>query len=173
VASASPARLLVLFGIGAIASLVASVFVVGSAFGTLGIVDAGTGMVATSLTLSLALLALSSRLLRAQGATLAALGLGPDLMRLRQFGFGLGIGTALFLGVAGAQSLAVGATWQFLGADGVRAAAIGFGLTFALVLAEELLFRGVALRHLRALSGDRAAVLRGTALGLVYRIRWC
>jgi membrane protease YdiL (CAAX protease family) len=160
----SPVRLLLLFAVGALASLIASVFVVGSMHGILGITDTRTGMVATSAVLSLALLALSWRLLRAEGAGLSALGLSPDRTRLRQFGAGAGIGVVVFLGVAVAQSAAVGASWNFRGIDGVRAAAIGLALTFAFVLAEELMFRGVALRHLRALYGDRAAVLLSALL---------
>jgi membrane protease YdiL (CAAX protease family) len=160
----TPARAFILFALGALASLVASVFVVGSAFGMLGVTEPRAGMVGTSLALCIALLALSRRLLRAQGATLADLGLPVDRARLRQLVLGAAIGVTLLLGVAGAQSMLVGARWDFSGTAGLRAAAIGLALTFALVLAEELMFRGVALRSLRALYGDRAAVLLSALL---------
>jgi membrane protease YdiL (CAAX protease family) len=154
-----PARHLAYFAIGALVSLAASVFAVGVAFGLSGVSGPTGGMAATSAVLCVALLLLSRWLLRREGATLTDLGLMLDRERLRQFGLGLAIGAVLFLGVAGAQSAAVGARWDFLGGVGFRAASIGLATTFVLVLAEELLFRGVALRSLRALYGDRRAVV--------------
>lgn len=162
--AATPSGLLLRFVLGAIASLMASVFVVGSASGVLGISDMRTGMAATSLALSSGLFILSRRLLRIEGTTMVSLGLEPGSPRLRQFGHGLVIGTAAFLGIAAIQSLMVGASWDFLGLDGLRAAVVGLVFVVPMVLAEELLFRGVALRYLRAICGDRLGVLLSALL---------
>lgn len=170
VAAASPARQLVLFTLGALAALIASVFIVGSALGMLGITDQGTGMAATSIVLGAFLLLLSRRVLRAEGAGLADLGVIPSRARLRQLGFGLSIGTVLFLAVAAAQSAAVGARWDFLGVDGLRAAIVGLLITTAFVLVEELLFRGVLLLSLRRLYGDRGAVVLSALLFGAYHL---
>ena len=66
---------------------------------------------------------------------------------------------ALFLAVAAVQSAMVGAPWQFTGLRGLAGALFDLPLVLCLVLAEELLFRGAALRSLRAIAatGGRSA----------------
>ena len=63
----------------------------------------------------------------------------------------------------------VGATWQFTGIRGLFGALADLPLVLCLVLAEELLFRGAALRSLRAMAGDRAAIaLTALAFGVYH-----
>ena len=70
------------------------------------------------------------------------------------------------MAVAWVQSAMVGATWRFQGLRGVVIALGDLPLVGCLVLGEELLFRGVALRSLRALTGDRWAIaLTAVAFG--------
>jgi len=83
---------------------------------------------------------------------------------------GFAVSTALFLAVAWTQSAAVGASWHFQGARGVAPALVGLLLMACMVLAEELLFRGVGLRYLRALYGDRAAIGLSALLFAAYHL---
>lgn len=107
---------------------------------------------------SVGLLAVSAVLLRLEGARLADLGLPTNARRLLTLGAGVSVSAPLFFLVAWIQSLMVGASWSFQSWQGVTAAAVGLMLVTSMVLAEELLFRGLALRYLRAMCGDRAAI---------------
>ena len=158
------ATLLGVFAIGAAASFVASVFVAGSLTGMMPVASPVANVVLTSALLCAALLLLSRFLLRVQQLTLAELGLTPDGTRLRQVAVGFGITSVLFLAVAFVQSAVVDARWHFQGLPGIRAAVVGLGVAALLVLVEELLFRGVALRYVRALYGDRRAIVLSALL---------
>lgn len=163
-------RLFALFVVGALAALLGAVLLVGFVGGIAGGLSAGRSTLAVGLTLGVALLALSLWGQRAAGESFSALGLTWDRRRRREFAFGVVLGLALFLGVAGVQSAMVGATWQFAGLSGVLAAISALGLTFVLVLVEELLFRGVALRQLQRILGDRSAIMVSAVLFGVYHL---
>ena len=158
------AELLGIFSVGAAVSLVTSVFVAGSLTGMLPIAGPVANVVLTSALLCAALLLLSRSVLGAERLTLAELGLIPNGTRLRQLAVGFGITSVLFLAVAVVQSAIIDAPWDFQGLPGIRAAIVGLGVTALLVLVEELLFRGVALRYLRGLYGDRGAIVLSALL---------
>jgi len=166
----SPAALLGVFVVGAMASLAASSVVVGATLGVLPAIGSTYTAVLISLVFSLALLALSRTLLRHEGASLLELGLVPTRERRQQFGTGFAISGLLFFAIAVAQAAMVRAPWQLQGVPGIRAALIGVLLTGVLTLTEELLFRGVALRYLRSLYGDRAAILLSAVLFGAYHL---
>ena len=166
----SPAALLGVFVVGAMASLAASSVVVGATLGVLPAIGSTYTAVLISLVFSLALLALSRTLLRHEGASLLELGLVPTRERRQQFGTGFAISGLLFFAIAVAQAAMVRAPWELQGVPGIRAALIGVLLTGVLTLTEELLFRGVALRYLRSLYGDRAAILLSAVLFGAYHL---
>ena len=116
------------------------------------------------------LLGLAHVMLRRDGLSLGALGLPADRRRWRELSVGLAVMAALTAGIALSQSLAVGAPWEFQGLPGVRAAIVALPLVAAMVFAEELLFRGVALRYLRDAWGDRAAIGVTAAAFGVYHV---
>jgi membrane protease YdiL (CAAX protease family) len=136
----------------------------------LGLIPAWLSTTATGLILCLALVALSQLVLRSAGEPFSVLGLSLERSRRHEFVVGFAIGLTLFLGVAGAQSVMVGARWEFTGSAGLLVAASAFGVTIVLVLVEELMFRGVALRQLRCIFGDRAAILLSAVLFGVYHL---
>lgn len=164
------ARVLIVFVLGALTSVFASIFAVSAVFGALGGVSPRLGQFVTALVLCVALLLLTHVLQRRVNASLDDLGLTFNRSRIRTFALGFVISTALYLGVAGAQSAAVGARWMFAGLPGLNSALLGLIVTFVLVLAEELVFRGVALRHLQTLFGDRAAIVISAVLFGVYHV---
>jgi hypothetical protein len=166
----SPAALLGVFVAGAVASLAASSVVIGATLGVLPAIGSAYTAVLISLVFSLALLALSRTLLRHEGASLRELGLVPTRERRRQFGTGFAISGLLFFAIAVTQAAMVHAPWQLQGVPGIRAALIGVLVTGVLTLTEELLFRGVALRYLRSLYGDRAATLLSAVLFGAYHL---
>lgn len=165
-----PAALLGVFTAGGMASLAAAIFVAATILGPLPRVGAIPMPVLIGLLLSAMLLGLSWILLRQEGESLAILGLVPTSVAWRQFIIGFAITTVLFLAIALAQSIAVGATWTMQGMPGVRAALIGLAGTCILALAEELLFRGVALRYLRALYGPRTAIVLSALIFGAYHL---
>ena len=120
--------------------------------------------------IALGLLVVSGLLLKREGSSMSALGLPTDARRAREFGVGFAIGMPLFLAVAWAQSAMVGASWQFQGASGAIAALSGLVTAATMVLAEELLFRGAALRYLRRLSGDWGAIIISALLFGAYHL---
>ena len=94
------------------------------------------------------------------------LGLALDRRRLGELAAGFVITATLFLAVAAVQSAMVGTAWQFTGMRGLAGALADLPLVLCLVLGEELLFRGAALRSLRLIAGDRWAIaLTATAFG--------
>ena len=120
---------------------------------------------------SAGLLLVTAALLRREGVGLSVLGLPLHRSRMRELAVGFVVSAALFLMVAGAQSAAVGAPWLFQGARGALAALADLPLVASLVLVEELLFRGVALRTLRAAFGDHVAIgLSAVAFGAYHVI---
>jgi len=152
------------------ASLAASGLVVGATLGFVPAIGLANAPVLISLVFSVALLALSWTLLRREGASLSELGLVPTRERLWQFGFGFAVTGILFLASAVAQAAAVRAPWHLQGFPGVRAALTGLLVTGVFALTEELLFRGVALRYMRSLYGDRAAILLSGVLFGAYHL---
>jgi membrane protease YdiL (CAAX protease family) len=163
-------HLFAIFALGAIVCVFASVFVGGAALGVLGIVTPRLGTFVIALAMCLGLLALTHRVLRRSGRSLADLGFAMNRKRLRQFGLGFAIGVALFLGVVAAQSAMVGARWELTGSSGALGAIVALGFSFVLVLAEELLFRGVELRQLRIMYGDPGAILLSASLFGAYHL---
>ena len=107
--------------------------------------------------------------LRREGCTLAALGLAPSRRRFAEVALGFAVSAILFGGVALVRAAAVGASWEFRGAAGMEAAAVGLPLALALLLPEELLFRGYAFRKLVAVGGAPLALsLSAVAFGLYH-----
>jgi membrane protease YdiL (CAAX protease family) len=144
-----------LFFIGAAAVSLALAIPIGSALG--GVRPLVT-MAAITAIASGGMLLATLALLKLEGESLLALGLPLDQRRLRELAAGFVVTSTLFLGVAAAQSAMVGARWQFAGGRGLLDALADLPLVLGLVLGEELLFRGAALRSLRALAGDRLAI---------------
>ena len=160
---------LVVFIAGAAASLVAAIVAGSAAIGVLGGMRPLAGMALISALASAGMLLVTMALRRLGGAGLEALGLPGDGRRFGELAAGFVITSTLFLAVAAVQSAMVGATWQFTGLRGLAGALADLPLVLCLVLAEELLFRGAALRSLRELAGDRwAIVLTAVAFGLYH-----
>jgi membrane protease YdiL (CAAX protease family) len=141
---------------------------------TLGMAGGARPLVAIALVCAITsggVLLVTAALLRREGVGLSVLGLPLERWRLRELGLGFVASALLFLAVAVAQSVSVSAPWLFQGPRGVLAAVVDLPLVVSLVLVEELLFRGFALRTLRALGGDRAAiVLSAVAFGAYHVI---
>jgi hypothetical protein len=118
---------------------------------------------------SLLLLAATWLALRLDGESLSALGLTITSQRVGEFGFGFLTTAILFAASALVRATAVGASWQFWGAGGLRAAVIGLPIALMLALGEELVFRGYGFRQLVAACGARPAiVLSALAFGLYH-----
>lgn len=164
-----PGRLLV-FIVGALLSLVVGVWVAAPGAGMLGISRPFFIMALTNGVAIALLLALSLFLLRREPASIAVLGLPTNGPRIRELAFGFILSAVLFQAVAWVQSARVGASWHFQGWAGVSAAMTGLGLTACMVLAEELVFRGVGLRYLRAMYGNRPAVTLSALLFGAYHV---
>ena len=158
------------FTAGAALSLGVAVPVAGFLGGLLGVSTTTASMALASGVLSGLLLLLSAWLLKRDGAGLPALGLPTTWRRGREFLAGAVISLALFLGVAAVQSIFVGAEWHFAGQAGVRAALVGLVMTASMVMFEELLFRGVALRYLRSMYGDWIAITLSALLFGAYHL---
>jgi uncharacterized protein len=167
----APLLHLVLFLAGAAASLVLAIAAGSTATGMLG---GARPLVAMALIGALAcagMLLVTMALRRLGGAGLPALGLPLDRRRLGELAAGFVVTSTLFLAVAAVQSAMVGATWQFSGVAGLFGALADLPLVLCLVLAEELLFRGSALRSLRELAGDGwATALTAVAFGAYHLI---
>jgi CAAX protease family protein len=148
----------VAFILTAAAGLAFAVFAGAMVFGSMGPVRPIAGMALVSAIASTAMLLVTLGLLRQEGIAGAALGLPVNRRRVREFAIGFVVSVALFLAIAWTQSAMVGAAWVFQGAHGALAAARDLPLIASMVLAEELLFRGAALRYLRELFGDRRAI---------------
>ena len=162
---------LLLFCLGAWACLAASIAAASLIVGWLGATSSTLSTGLTSAFLAALLLMGSAWLLRQERASIDSLGLPTDRVRVRLFGIGLVSSTAAFLAVAWVQSTMVGASWTFHGFPGFVAAGISLATMGGMVLVEELLFRGVGLRYLRALFGDTAAiVLSALAFGAYHVI---
>ena len=120
--------------------------------------------------LNLLLLAATWVCLRRDGESFASLGLSLDAPRLRELGAGFLVGALLFALIAVVSAFAVGATWQFSGAAGLRTAALGLPIMFLLMLGEELVFRGYAFRQMVAGLGVRRALLLSAVAFGVYHV---
>ena len=149
---------LLLFAAGAAASLVLAIAAGSTVGGMLGFARPLVTMALISALASAGMLAVTTALLRLDGAHLGDVGLVLDRRRLGELGGGFIVTATLFLAVAAVQSAMVGASWQFTGLRGLVGALFDLPLVLCLVLAEELLFRGAALRSLRAIAGDRWAI---------------
>jgi uncharacterized protein len=161
-----PLLQLAIFAAGAAASLPCAIFL---AAAILGLIAGARPLVTMSLIsgiTSAGLLLVTAWLLRREGVGLSVLGLPLNRLRLHELAAGFVVSAALFLAVAAVQSVIVSAPWRFQGGRGLLAAIADLPLVISLVLVEELLFRGFALRTLRALCGDRAAIaLSAVAFG--------
>ena len=166
-----PISLVVAFVVGAAACFVVGVAGGSALAGMLGVASPHVAMGVVSAVSSGLLLCWSALLLRQRGESLAALGLPVNRSRLGMFGSGLLVGVAIYFVVASLQATAVGAPWQFNGLTGVLDALSGLPVVASMVLAEELLFRGVGLLALRKVAGDRAAIiLSATCFGAYHLI---
>jgi membrane protease YdiL (CAAX protease family) len=155
----SPLIRFLMFALGAAVSVPVGIAAGGMILGMVGPVSPLVSMALVNALLSAALLILSIVLLRQEGPGIAALGLPLDRSRIGQCAFGFVVTMVLFFGVIATQSAIVGASWEFQGMRGVMAAITGLTLVSSMVLAEELFFRGVGLRSLRAICGDRTAIV--------------
>ena len=165
----APLLRLVLFLVGAAASLVFAIAAGSAVIGVLGGARPLVVMALISALASAGMLLVTMALRRLGGAGLAALGLPLDRRRLGELAAGFVVTSTLFLAVAAVQSAMVGATWQFTGVRGLFGALADLPLVLCLVLGEELLFRGSALRSLREMAGDRWAIaLTAVAFGVYH-----
>lgn len=165
-----PLRPLVVFIAGAVIAVVVATTAGGMLAGMAGGLPPVTSAALVSAIICVLLLALSRILLRQDGVPLAALGLPSDLRRSRELATGFVVTAVCFGGAAWLQSRTVGAPWDFQGVAGMRAAIAALPLVTAMVLAEELTFRGLALRQLRLAWGDRAAMAITAAAFGVYHV---
>lgn len=166
----TPLARLLAFVLGAASSLVFAVFAAGFALGIIGAVRPMVAMALASAVASAALLVMTLGLLRREGLGMSALGLPVSGQRAREFALGFVVSAALFIAVAWTQSAMVGASWAFQGAPGALAALWGLPLAASMVMAEELLFRGAALRYLRQIFGDRSAIVVSAACFGAYHL---
>ena len=169
-ATKSSLTALIVFCIGAAAAVAAGIFAGASVGGVLGVAIPAVFMSISSAVISAGLVVLSAYLLHRDGASLATLGLLNSRTRVCEFSVGFVVSAALFLAVASAQSAMVGASWQFRGMPGLIAALTGLVMAASMVLAEELLFRGVGLRYLRRLCGDWGAIVLAALLFGAYHL---
>ena len=165
----SPGRLLT-FVLGAALSLAVATGAGGVILGMAGRLSQMAAMALTSGLLSAALLLVSAGLLSVESTSLRSLGLPLTPPRARQFAAGFSISALLFLAVAWTKSALVRTSWTFEGTPGLAAALTGLALMAVMVLAEELLFRGVGLRYLRALTGDFGAIVISAVLFGLYHL---
>lgn len=91
--------------------------------------------------------------LRQEGLGLSTLGLAFSRRRLVELVVGFAASAVLFSAVALARGETVGASWEFRGWAGFEAALVGLPLALALLLPEELLFRGYVFRKVIAALG--------------------
>jgi len=167
---ATPAGQLIAFVSAATVCVVGGVAIAGALVGVLGSVPPHGAAALASAVIAALLLAVSAYLLHQRGRSVADLGLPVNSGRLRELGFGFAVSVALFLAVAWTQTVIVGSTWQFQGAAGAVAAMRGLALAACMVIAEELLFRGVGLRALGATCGQLAAVVLSALLFGAYHL---
>jgi membrane protease YdiL (CAAX protease family) len=121
------------------------------------------------ITLSLLLFVVTWLALRLDGESFAAVGLILEFQRVAEFAVGFLATATLFAAGGLVRATAVGASWQFWGANGFRAAVIGLPVTLILALGEELFFRGYGFRQLIVACGVRSAVLLSAlAFGLYH-----
>jgi membrane protease YdiL (CAAX protease family) len=164
-----PAARLLTFGVGAALSIVVGIFTAGSVAGMSGSSGGRLAMPLASAIIAGLLLALSSWLLKHEGTSLHALGLTTEARR-GEFVFGFVIGLVLYVALTLVQSLAVSAPWLYQGVPGTAAALAWLVPVSTMVLAEEVLFRGVALRSLRQLYGDWPAIILSALLFGAYHL---
>ena len=95
--------------------------------------------------------------------SLADLGFSVSVRRLRELGFGFGVGSGLFAAIALISGLTPRASWR----DAVSALVI----VPCLFLAEELLFRGYAFQQILRLAGPWVAVgVTSAAFGAYHQL---
>jgi CAAX protease family protein len=163
-----PLQRLAVFLAGAAIAIVMAVTAGGMVSGMAGLSPFAASALVSALICGL-FLALSYFILRQDGAPLAALGLPADRHHWTELATGFLVTAVFFCGAAWIQSRNVGAQWHFQGARGVGAALAALPLVAAMTLAEELMFRGVALRYLRLAWGDRAAIgITAAAFGVYH-----
>ena len=166
-----PVSLVVAFVLGAAACLAVGVAGGGALAGVFGVADPRATMGLVSAVFGGLLLCWSAFLLRQRGQSLGALGLPIKRSLLGMSGLGLLVGVAIYLVITALQATAVGAPWRFNGLTSVLDALSGLPVVASMVLAEELLFRGVGLLALRKVVGDRAAlILSATCFGAYHLI---
>lgn len=167
-------RALAKFAVFSTACLVAWIVpgpVIGIANGLLGgALNGPAGRWAYVVTGLLLLLGITRLALWREGESLAALGLGFDSRRLREFGCGVAITSVLFAAAALARAVWIGATWHFEGLAGILAALIGLPVAFLLMAGEELVFRGYGFRQLIAACGARTALVFSALAFGVYHL---
>jgi membrane protease YdiL (CAAX protease family) len=164
-------RALTIFVAGAAVSIVLAIVAGGMLMGMAGGLAPMHAAALVSALICAQLLALSAVILRRDSSSLRVLGLPGNRRRAGELAAGFAITAVLFAGVAWLQSRMIGAGWDFQGLTGVSAALAALPLVAVMVLAEELLFRGVALRCLRAAARPRVAIaVTAIAFGLYHLI---
>jgi membrane protease YdiL (CAAX protease family) len=98
------------------------------------------------------------------------LGVFDRRARAGEFVGGFAISALVFVALALLRGASVDAVWTFSGPGALRAAVIGLGISFLLLLPEELLFRGYAFQRLASAAGPRAAIGISAALFGVYHV---
>jgi membrane protease YdiL (CAAX protease family) len=166
----TPSAQLAGFVLSASVSFVLSIGIGGAIGGILGSRSQVANMALASGILSILLLRVSAARLRRQHASLRVLGLPTDRARFAHLCFGFVVTAGLFLLIALAQSAAVQAGWEYQGSRGLSTALVGIVMVGSMVLVEELLFRGILLRSLRQLWGDRAAMILSALLFGAYHL---
>ena len=118
---------------------------------------------------SAGMLVVTTALLRLDGARLGDLGLVLDRRRLENWPAASSSRPRSSSRSRRSRPRWSARSWQFTGLRGFVGALFDLPLVLCLVLAEELLFRGAALRSLRAIAGDRWAIgLTAVAFGVYH-----
>ncbi len=151
-------RLLV-FVIGALVSITLGILAAAHLPAWFGISRPFILMGLASAVIAVTVFSLSVFMLQKEAASVSALGLPTDRRRIRELSVGFIITALLFQAVACCQATMVGAHWHFQGWSGASGAGIALGFSACMVVAEELVFRGVGFRYLRAAVGDWPAIV--------------
>jgi membrane protease YdiL (CAAX protease family) len=94
----------------------------------------------------------------------------PTRRRVAEFALGFVLSTSLFAALALIRGAFVGASWTFAGFPELPETVAGPGIALLVLLLEELLFRGHALRRACRLVGPTLSILISAALFGIYRI---
>lgn len=143
----------------------------GMGVGMLGLGGGGTPtLVAFSLLVAALILGATVACARLGGERLADLGFRARRRDLLATAGAFTVGAALFAAVALVLGAAAGGSWQRGAGVPPWNAIAGLGISLALMLGEELVFRGYAFQQLRRAVGDRWTIVLSAALFGVYHL---